>query len=696
MTSTAARIATSGAIVALTALTAAPVLAQEASSPEAAADELTTVMVSARKRDEALVEVPDAITVFSAQDVERRGIDSVRDFSNLTPNFQFSQTSGQDRPTINVRGISQAQGAEMPVAFVVDGVQLAHPAFISQDLLEVERIEVLRGPQGSLYGRNAIGGAVNIVTKQPTNEFSGSARASYATANEVRVSGSIAGPIVEDKLLFRLTGAYNESDGQIRNVFLGTRADGYDEHYVRGLLVYKPTDALSIDLRASYGDNHAGSLTAEMVPHASFDDYRPGFLRRNVDTISNRTMSDFSVKVDYQFSAFTVTSVTDYGQVDTLLFGDADFSPAPAVLQDVQLDITAFTEEVRLTSNATGPLRWLIGAFYQDRDTTNFLQVPLDDGTGRPRDVFAVRSLDQQTSKSWALFSSTSYDVTSDLELTLGLRYDNDKKESLDELAPASFAGETFKKLQPKVQLSYTVSPAVNLYATYGTGYRSGGFNAFRSVAVSRAYEAETAKNFEVGMKGELMNGLATYSMSAFRLDYDNQQFFYVSLNPPTQNVENIDKTQISGAELEFSARPTDRLDVMVGLGIIDPTVKEYSILPSAVGNRSPHSTEYTFLTAVQYSFPLAAGYDLRTYANYHRTGRKYWDVQNTLANAPKDFVDLRVFAETESWSAGVFVENLTNSQYADAGVADQFGPGVALRIPSERRRIGAEVRYRF
>jgi iron complex outermembrane receptor protein len=672
--------------------TAAPALRETAPAEQ----EPATVVVSARKRDEALIEVPDSITVFSGEDVERRGIENVRDFSNLTPNLQFAQTSGQDRPTINVRGIAQAQGAEMPIAFVVDGVQAAHSTFISQDLLDIERIEVLRGPQGSLYGRNAIGGAINIVTKQPTNEFHGMARASYGTANETRLTGSIAGPIVEDQLLLRLTAAYNESDGQIRNVFLGTRADGYDEYYVRGLLVYKATDDLSIDLRASYVDNDAGSLTAEMVPHPAFDEFDPGFLRRSVDTISERALTEVSAKLDYDFDAFTLTSITGHSSADTLLFGDADFSPAPAVLQNVDLDVDAFTQEIRLTSNASGAFRWLVGAFYQDRDTTNFLQVPFDDGTGRPRSTFAVRSLDVQKSESWAVFGSASYDVTSDLELTLGLRYDDDRKSSVDELVPGSAAAATFSKLQPKVQLSYSITPGTNVYATFGSGYRSGGFNAFRSAAVSRLYDAETAKNYEIGIKGELPVAQATWSMAAFRLDYDDQQFFFITVNPPTQNIENIDKTRIMGAELELAARPLERLDVTIGLGLIDPEVKEYATLPSAVGNRSPHSTEYTFSAAAQYSVALAASYELRAYANYRRTGRKYWDVQNTLANPPKDFVDLRLFAESERWSAGVFVENLTNTQYADAGVADQFGPGIALRVPSERRRVGAEVRYKF
>lgn len=681
---------------AVAASLAVPAASHAASDTVALAEELTTVVVTARKRDEKLIEVPDSITVFSMLDIEQRGIDNVRDFSNMTPNFQFTQTSGQDRPTINVRGIAQAQGAEMPIAFVVDGVQAAHSAFISQDLLDVERIEVLRGPQGSLYGRNAIGGAVNIVTAQPTNEYRGTARVAFGNANERRLNGSLSGPIVEDKLLFRVTGAYNESDGQIRNVYLNTLADGYEEYYVRGLLVFKPTDALTLDLRASYADNEAGSVSAEQVPHEHFNDFRPGFLSRNVDTIATREVTDFSLKADYQLGWATLTSITAFSRADTVLYGDADFSAAPAVLQDVDLDVEAFTQELRLTSRADGAFRWLVGAFYQDRDTTNHLRVPFDDGTGHPLDILLVNSRDEQTSESWAVFGSASYDVTDALELTVGLRYDHDEKTSRDTLIPGSDAGDTFTKLQPKVQVTYEITPDLNIYATYGTGYRSGGFNAFTSVAESRVYRAETAKNYEVGLKGAFMNGLATYTLAAFRVDYDNQQFFYVSVSPPSQNIENIDKTQIAGAEFEMTLRPTDRLHLSLGLGVIDPTIKSYAALPSALGKRSPHSTEYTFSTAGQYSVPLTSDLELRLYAGYRRLGRKYWDVQNTLGNAPEDFVDARIFVDAGNWSAGVYAENLTNAQFADAGVADQFGPGLALRVPSERRRVGAEVRYRF
>lgn len=657
---------------------------------------LEEIVVTARKRSESIFDVPESITAFSAVQIDAMGIKNMDDFTKLTPSVHYTQGAGPGEPSINIRGMGQAQGAEQSVAVVIDGVQLSHPIFMAQDFGDVERIEVLRGPQGSLYGRNAIGGAINIVTKQPGDEFDGRIKASYGNADRVTVRGNFSGPIVKDKAYFRISGSHDTTDGQIKNTFLDTYADNFEETYLRAFLGVQLASNINLDLRANYGDNSGGSLTAEAVPTAIFDDFDPGFLQRSVDTQFEREIYDFSAKLDIEFETMTFTSITDYGDAKTDLEGDADFSPAPAVLQDVDVHVEAFTQEVRLASNSDGPLTWLIGAFYQDRDTENLLRIPLDDGTGNPLPVLLIDSADNGTSKAWAVFGSATWSVTDNIDLTFGLRHDEDKRTSVDANIPGSDAARTFSSTQPKVQVSYKINPDLNIYATYGRGFRSGGFNAFASIGVDRAYEAEFVDNIEVGMKGTLADGKLSFSASIFRNYYDNQQFFFVNLNPPSQNVINIEETVITGGELEVSYRPLDNLLFSAGLGIVDPEIKENLAEPLTRGNFSPQTTKYTLNLSGQYIIPVSDTTDVRMFAGYRRNGKKYWDAANSLSTPGKDFVDLRLFLERDKWSIGAFVKNLLDEQYPNAAGANVFGPGVHIRIPSFRRTYGVEASYSF
>lgn len=381
--------------------------------------------------------------------------------------------------------------------------------------------------------------------KQPTNEYEGKLKLSYGNSNTVYGQFSFSGPVVEDKVLFRVSGSHKRSDGFVKNVALDTFADRIRDTYLHGLILFDMTENISLDLRANYGYNDNGNLSAEgFVTRAQFDDFDPGFIKLNADTFTIREMYDFSAKLNIEGEYLTLTSITSYSNVMTDLEGDADFTPLPIVLQDVESSIKAITQELRLSSSSDSDFRWLVGVFYQDRDVDKSLNIPFDDGTGHPLPALAQSALDFGTSKSWAVFGSASYDITPELELTFGLRYDSDKRTSVDANIPGSDAARKFTSTQPKVQLKYQLRPDLNIYATYGRGFRSGGFNAFVSIAEDRAYAGETADNYEVGIKGSMAGGKVSFSASAFRIDFNNQQFFFVSVNPPTQNIQNIEKNQ--------------------------------------------------------------------------------------------------------------------------------------------------------
>lgn len=680
-----------------TALATLPALAQTAPPPPGGDYMLEEITVTARKRAESLVEVPEAITAFDEKRIETAGLRSLGEFSAMTPNININAGSGAGYPNIMVRGLAQAQGGEAPIAVVIDGVQISQPAFINRDYGDVAQVEVLRGPQGSLYGRNAIGGAINITTRQPTNELAGMVKASYGVADTVALDASLSGPIVADKVLFRLAGSYKDTDGRITNQTSGLKMDQGESTFVSGRLIFNLSDAWSLDLRGSYGKDKLGGLSAEVVGTAGWDSFKPGFFANNPRQTDDREIWDVSARLEHEGEYLTFSSISGFSKLDEVQTGDADFMAAPVLLQHVDLDVKAFTQELRLSSPSSDRFRWLVGAFYQNRDTDNFLDIPFDDGSGKPvAGPLAVSSHDAGTSKSWAGFGSASYDIMADLELTVGARYDEDKRTSIDEVFANSDVSSTFTSFQPKLQVAWKAARALNLYATYGEGFGSGGFNAYIAGPSARRYDAQTATNYEVGMKGAVLSGLVTYSAALFQVDYDNQQLFFITANPPSQNIVNIDRTRVRGAELELTVRPADGLQIAAGLGLTDPEIRSFAREPSAVGNRTPQATKYTFNLNGDYTVPLSADIDLRAYAGYRRQSSVYWDAANSLRTGPKDFVDLRLFLDTESWSAGLFAKNIGNTQFPTQAAAHALGQDMHLRIPSTRGVYGVEASYRF
>src|SRR5690606_14734437 len=221
---------------------------------------LEEVIVTSQRREERLQDVPVAVTAFTGAELTARGVGSTRDVLPMTPNVTYDESFTVGNSFVSIRGVAQINNADSPVAIVVDGVPQNSQKQLRMELFDIERIEVLKGPQGALYGRNAIGGALNIVTRAPTNQFGGWLQGGYGSDGLRTASAAASGPIIENRLMFRLTGAYKESDGSIRNTFLNTPVDFLESGDLRGRLLFTPADSLTIDLRASWSDVEGGAV----------------------------------------------------------------------------------------------------------------------------------------------------------------------------------------------------------------------------------------------------------------------------------------------------------------------------------------------------------------------------------------------------------------------------------------------------
>ncbi len=691
---------------------------------------LGEILVTARKSSENLQQVPESISVISADTITNAGITSVEDFSSFTPNVQINSGNSPTYTQVISRGMTTPQGAEPPMALVIDGVQLSDVTFFNVDLLNLERVEVLRGPQGSLYGRNAIAGAINITTKRPTNDFSGMVKLGYANGDDRVAQAVVSGPIVQDALYFSLSGAYRKADGTYINdpanritVFpdpafngyfppVGTRraVDTKDTKSFRGALIYDTAGPLTVELRGSYTDSEYGTFQNELVTGPEDLNDSRSHLATNNDLINHRKLYEGSLKIDYDFGGVTLTSVTYRNRANQITRGDGDFSTLPALLQNTRVNINAISQELRLASNGEGQFNWLVGSYYQNRKSRRALQLPFEAGVF-PFEANLQDSDDRNRSEAYAFFGQATAELSPSLELTAGLRYDHDKRSSNDvgagptpgfgpPTAPNNAISDTYDAIQPKFSLRYNWDDDFQTYVTVARGFRSGGFNA--ATATPRRFEAETNWSYELGFKGTFLENRLFLSGAVYHIDLKNEQLYFVTTNPPANNLTNIGKTEKTGFELEMTARPVTGLNITLGVGATDGVIKEFAPLPSAVGNKTPQANRYNILGSIQYDIPLGGDLVLRPFASIEHLGPIYWSADNNFRTGSRNVVDLRLTLEGGGWSLSGFAKNVANTRYPvvvgpdSANYAPLGGPVLTLRGMNTPRSYGVEASYRF
>ncbi|HEY5679789.1 MAG TPA: TonB-dependent receptor [Pseudomonadales bacterium] len=441
------------------------------------------VVTTARKREEAVEDIPASINVFSEDEIRSAGIETPHDFIALTPNVTLVQTQNAGNSFINIRGVSQARNSEMSAAVLVDDVLMTNPAQFNQQLYDIEQIEVLRGPQGALYGRNAIGGAITIRTKAPTDEFEGIIDVGGDSGPGYKVRGAVSGPI-SDTLKFRASASYVDTEGYINNKHLDEEADPYEDLSARLRLLYEPTDTFSADLRFYISQMDTQALYFNIAAEAD-DTSLP--VRVNNPGVNERDTWGFSLKLDFETEFGTLTSITAFDDLEELLTGDNfDFLPREEswlngpftfgfgpymkfltgddvvdLSQTQYLEVEAWSQEIRFTSPSENRVRWILGGYLIATDRYISTGNQVDRGNG----VFDVKKTprysvfcydpeisiyfpaecgnfpddpspqigllaDGQDNFAWALFGEVAADLTDQLELAVSLRYDKDEREN--------------------------------------------------------------------------------------------------------------------------------------------------------------------------------------------------------------------------------------------------------------------------
>lgn len=671
---------------------------------------MDTIVVTSRLRTEELQDVPIQITVFSDQDLINAGVRTTQDFINLTPNVTLDDAFTYLNTYVTVRGLQQLNEGPPPIAIVVDGVPQNTERQLKMNLFDIEQIEVLRGPQGAFYGRNSVAGAFNIVTKQPTNEFEGFVSALYGTGDQFETTAGFSGPIIKDKVLFRVAGSYAQDDGRIDNVFLDEKVDTVDHDYnIRGRLLMLPTDWLKLDARVAYNDFEAGALYDSFVFTGDSNDFFSP--TSNLLGSSEGSIFESTFKADADLGFAVLTSITGYTDFNEDFLGDLDFSNAlnnsaggfglGPVGQDSQLDVKLFSQEVRLVSNQDSRLRWLVGGFYLKTDREKIFNLFQDlDGTLEQAEnpsLFAFDSDEDNENDAWSVYGQFDFDITDRLTLSAGLRYDEDDRSQdaiLNRNAPAPdfiTRDASFDALQPSVTISYDALPNAQVYASYAEGFRPGGFTS-----ATDPFDEEEVRNIEGGFKSQWMNNRLILNGAFYYAFVDNYQFFFLSLEAGGQVISNIDEVDIYGVELEAQAVLTDYWSAYASIGTTNTEIQADDTFPNAVGNKTPRTTEYTFNLGSQYRPPLFDDVFGFLRVDFERRGDRYWQLDNADIQQPLNLLNVRVGLETDTWGLYAWGRNILDEEYYADFTPTEFSGLVDFGFPAQPAVYGLEARLRF
>ena len=586
------------------------------------------------------------------------------------------------------------------------------------NLFDIERIEVLRGPQGTLYGRNSLGGVVNIVTKKPDNEFHYGLEQTVGNENLYETTLYMRAPLIKDKLFFGVSGTSEQMDGYNTNDFLDKKVDRRRGLNGRMQLRWMPTDKLDVTANVDGEKVNDGVFPLTDMDQA---DKNPHHVSYNYEGRDKRDTLGSSLRVAYDAPWFKVTSITAYRGYNDVTRNDQDFMPYDLITAKEDIKDRQFTQEFRFASpEVSGPLKWLGGLYLYKKHQDHTLDLNYGQGAADmgmvPMAMTNAADSDIKT-YGYAVFGQATYTLFDKLDLTAGLRYEYEKNKldyASDYLAGGMVVPGMSSDIRgrkhddvflPKAQIAYRWTPDFMTYAGVSRGYRSGGFNTSFLDVSDLAFDPEYSWNYEVGFKSSWFNNRVNFNTSLFYIDLSDQQVTQVL---PTANtvIRNAGKSRSMGFEVEASALITEGLLFEGSFGYTDAKYRRYSDKVSGMdyaGNRTPLAPEYTYNLALQYSLPLLESFDFFhkedsltwiTRAELQGVGKFYWNDANTLKQDPYELVNLRTGLETDNYSITFWAKNVFDKKYNC--VAFAFSGSSALAQVGAPRSFGVTFRADF
>jgi iron complex outermembrane receptor protein len=730
-----------GAAATLAASYVGGALAEGTPKDASAQDELQEVTVTAARREENARDVPISLTVFNSAEIELNNFQGVDSYFSQTPNVSFTSEGTRDRKQLSLRGVSDQLSADNNIkegsfGFYIDEFSVAQGTS-NPEVVDIDRIEVLRGPQGTYFGRNAVGGAINITTKQPTNDFFAEASSQYSTFNTVDSHVILNLPLIDNLLAVRLVGRDETSDGNIRNI--NPIGGGNDSKYTysKAIIRYTPTSNLTIDTTGTVTNEHVGMRNG--VPSGVLGDFSAsalysgppyngvaipdgvGFWPNNTNSVNfNRPQDDgthlayVSNRVKYDADPFTVTNVLGYLYSNEFEGGDIDGSSLDLFYESESIKRSSFSDELRVASVPGHLIDWT-GGLYFSHDighTTQYTYTGADNPFGLPNGFEVTSTLSDSSDIAYAVFGEGTWHIDSKLALTFGARYThekvfNDGYNTFGALIQNYVSGEaSFNNFSPRVSLLYTLSDQVNLYGTISRGFKAGGVEA-QSLASggTQIYKPETLTNYEFGVKAESADKRLRLNADFFYMDWKDIQADY-SIGQELPNgggvfflsgIANATGARSYGLETEAQALLLPGLTVDAGAGYDRAYYLAYRDAETGTGTQGdltgatlPNAPMWTLHANSQYSRNFSAGNSGFARLEWYYKGGIVPDQDSEFHTGfpwrvpAYNVWNLRAGFTHENWSVTAFVENLLDRKYYTNAYEKAFVTGMFIE-PSYR-----------
>ncbi len=655
--------------------------------------QLETITVTAQKQEENVQEIPLAVSVFDSITIGDANMESMNDVADFTPNLLISGQgfSGWNAPSM--RGI-YAPGETLAVStgLYIDGVPILSVLGYDDSFLDVERVEVLRGPQGTLYGKNTEAGAINIITRQPDNKFRGKITANggaFLSTETGNGSGgdlavNLSGPLAKDRLFTSFSGQFHQQQGFIENITTGETTNDQQHWYGKGHLRWTPVDHLDISFIASYlkydgdgpnmGMSDLGSIMFGLMP----DKYRQD--SSNIDSYDDSRFNSQALKVAYDINELmTITSVTARRLYKDVKLTDFDFSPMTLFHAATDNTFEILSQEFRL-NYVNDRLKWLMGVYYDNDDR----EMRGDTMSDFPSMASMLRrDLDFTT---YAVFANLSYPLLEKFNVVAGLRYEYQKGEMKDSIYNVENDNSS-DSISPKLALEYLFSPKIMSYLSVSKGFRSGGFNMYAMTPQYYSYDDEELWSYEAGMKSVFLDNRLIVNSAVYYMDIDNMQV-NEAVSPIETYVTNAAKATGYGFEVEATAKIFDGLSLMAGFGYNHVEFDEFKdAAGDYTGNQNPFAPEYTYNVGIQYRH--GSGFYFRT--DLIGNDKMYLDKTNTHARDAYHIVNVKTGYETERFDIYLYGKNIFDEEYDMIGASGGY-----YTMYSEPGQIGLQVNYRF
>lgn len=694
--------------------------AQAASGTTEGLNQVNEIIVRAQRREQAAIDVPVQVSSLSAEALVSNNVKTLEDIGDRIPNSFFGANSGYGTPAFSIRGVggTLSTGGEEPVAIFFDDQFI--PRTLPSALLDVESVEVLRGPQGTLYGRNATAGAILIRSARPDlNRVTGFARGQVGNFDEQNLEGAVSLPL-SATFGVRVAGLYNHSDGWVTNTVNGAKLSRSESGRGRISMLWQPSDKFELYGNFEYGKqtfavaragigNRTGGGNRVLISPAAMNALRNGDFAADSPVNNNKRDARATLTATVKFDGFDLVAAGGYYYTRFGGNTDSDGSGTHLLFNTGQFKFKTYTGDLRLISNGGGRLDWILG-FSAIDDTYNMPYFYIGNVATNAYSFFAGKI----PATSYAAYAEVTYKLTDQLSITAGGRYTYEKKKAnvrfqgnnlttgLATTGLLTFSDKDhWTAFKPRGIIQFEASNNVNFYASISTGFKSGGYNVFARLP---AYNDENIIAYEGGVKGRFLDNMMTASAAVFHYDYSDLQ---LRLGVPAGGViiQNAADATVDGFELEASLTPRNGLEIYGTLSILDAKIKSYQTrnlagaLVNASDARMSRAPKFSYSFGGSYEYPISESLFARLAASFTYRSKVYFLETDqdapTFRGSPLSNLDMRatIGRSDKSWQVSLFTKNLTNDvEVTQVELQGNF-PMATFNQP---RRYGLEIATRF